>query len=206
LRVGILGGAFNPPHIGHLVCAQEALVELGLDTVLLVPLGVAPHREIEQDPGAEARLEMCELAVAGDERLSPSRIEIDREGPSYTVDTVRELRERSADDELFLLLGGDQASSLRSWREPEELLRLATVAAVPRTGWPRERIEVKIAGVRGAQRLVFFDMPRIDISSTLVRHRVALGKPIRYLVPDGVADYIAGKSLYESSTRVAADR
>ena len=205
LRVGILGGAFNPPHIGHLVCAQEAFVQLSLDTVLFVPVGEAPHREIEQDPGAEARVRMCGYAVSGDRRLELSRIEVDREGPSYTVDTLRALGERAPDDELILILGGDQAAALPSWREPEEVLRLASVAAVARTGWARERIEVRIASLPGADRVRFFDMPRVDISSSLVRRRAREGKPIRYLVPDRVADYIGEKGLYAASTAVAAD-
>ena len=206
MRVGILGGAFNPPHVGHLVCAQEALVQLRLDKVVFVPMGRAPHREIEQDPGAEERVRMCEDAVAGDERFAVSRVEADRPGPSYTVDTLRELRDSAPDDDLFLILGGDQAAALPSWREPEKVLDLATVAAVDRTGWSRERIAVKIASLKGAERVVFFDMPRIDVSSTLVRHRAAAGKPVRYLVPGGVAEYLERKGLYRSPAPVAADR
>jgi nicotinate-nucleotide adenylyltransferase len=204
LRVGILGGAFNPPHIGHLVCAQEALVQLELDTVTFVPMGEAPHREIEQDPGAEARFEMCAKAVSGDERFTLSRIELDREGPSYTVDTLRAMSEGSPDDELVLLLGGDQAAALPAWREPEEVLRLAAVATVERTGWSRERVAVKMSGLRGAERVVFFDMPRIAVSSSLIRKRVADGKPIRYVVPDKVAEYIGAHSLYRASAGVGA--
>jgi nicotinate-nucleotide adenylyltransferase len=199
LRVGILGGTFNPPHFGHLVCAQEALLRLELDALFFVPVGEAPHREIEQDPGAEVRLEMCERAVAGDDRFAVSRIEVDRPGPSYTVDTLRQWHEQSPEDELFLVMGGDQAAALPSWREPEEVLRLATVAAVERTGWRREPIVVSLARVKGAERLVFFDMPRIEVSSTLVRRRVAEGKPIRYLAPDAVAELIAERDLYGPS-------
>ena len=204
MRVGILGGAFNPPHTGHLICAQEAMVALELDSVMFVPVGQAPHRDIEQDPGGAARLEMCELAAGGDERFEVSRIELDREGPSYTVDTLRQLRERSPDDELVLILGGDQASALASWHEPEEVLSLATVAVVERTGWHREAIAVKIARLRGAAAVRFFDMPRIDVSSTLVRRRAQQGRPIRYLVPDAVADYIEAKGLYRVSAPAGA--
>jgi nicotinate-nucleotide adenylyltransferase len=114
LRVGILGGAFNPPHLGHLVCAQEALVQLELDRVMFVPVGVAPHRTIDDDPGPEGRLEMVELAISDDERFTTSRIEMDREGPSYTADTLEQLSAQSPDDELFLILGGDQAAALAS--------------------------------------------------------------------------------------------
>jgi nicotinate-nucleotide adenylyltransferase len=203
--VGILGGTFNPPHIGHLVCAQEAYIQLGLDTVVWVPAGDPPHREVEDDPGPDKRFEMCELTVAADERFALSRIEIEREGPSYTVDTLRELRSQSPDDELFLILGGDQAASLRAWHEPEEVLSLATVAVVERTGWYRPAIGVKLSGLRGAERIVFFDMPRVDISSSMVRRRAREGKPIRYLVTDKVANFIGAQSLYGASTPVAAE-
>ena len=200
MRLGILGGAFNPPHIGHLVCAQEAVLHLELERLLFVPMGTAPHREIEQDPGAEARFEMCELAVEDDERFEVSRVEVDREGPSYTAETLRGLGEESSGDELFLVLGGDQAVSLPKWHEPEEVLRLATVAVVPRTGFHREAMAVKIASLKGAAGVRFFDMPRVDVSSSLVRHRVAEGKPIRYLVPGKVAAYIEEHGLYTAST------
>ena len=202
MRIGILGGVFNPPHVGHLVCAQEALVQLELERVLFVPVGRAPHREVEQDPGAEERYALCELAVAGDERFSASRIEVDRDGPSYTVDTLRELREGSPDDELFLVLGGDQAATLPSWREPEEVVRLARPAIAERTGWRRERIAVKLGPLGAGGAVAYFDMPRVDVSSTLVRRRAATGAPIRYLVPDAVADRIASRGLYAASAPV----
>jgi nicotinate-nucleotide adenylyltransferase len=203
--VGILGGTFNPPHIGHLICAQEALVQLRLDTVVWVPAGVPPHREVEDDPGAQARFDMCELAVSGDQRFSLSRVELEREGPSYTVDTLRAMRASTPDDELFLILGGDQAASLRSWHEPEEVLSQATIAVVERGGWPRPAIGVRLSGLRGAERLVFFEMPRVDVSSSMVRRRAREGKPIRYLVTDKVADYIGAQSLYGTSAPVGAE-
>ena len=170
-----------------------------------VPAGVPPHREVEADPGPEARYEMCELTVSSDERFSLSRMELDREGPSYTVDTLRSMREAAPDDELFLILGGDQAASLRSWHEPEEVLSLATVAVVERTGWLRPAVGVQLSGLRGAERLVFFDMPRVDVSSSMIRRRAREGKPIRYLVTDKVANYIGAQSLYSASTPVAAE-
>jgi nicotinate-nucleotide adenylyltransferase len=201
LRVGILGGAFNPPHLGHLVCAQEALVQLELERVVFVPFGEAPHRELEQDPGAEARVEMCESAISGDERFEVSRVEVDRQGPSYTVDTLRLL---SGDDELVLILGGDQAANLPAWREPEEVLSLATVAAVERTGFSRNAIAVTTSGLRGAERMRFFEMPRIGVSSSLVRRRAAEGLPIRYLVPDPVEKYISEHRLYGAPAEAGA--
>jgi nicotinate-nucleotide adenylyltransferase len=197
-RVGILGGAFNPPHIGHLICAQEATVQLELDTVEFVPTARPPHRELEQDPGPEARLEMSELAVGEDDRFTASRIELDREGPSYTADTLRQLHEQRPDDEIFLLLGADQAERLPRWHEPHVVLELATVCAVERVGYSRNAIVIKLARLKGAEKLRFLEMPVIQVSSSSVRRRVRRGQPIRYLVPDAVADYIGAHGLYRS--------
>jgi nicotinate-nucleotide adenylyltransferase len=196
LRVGILGGAFNPPHIAHLVCAQEALLRLELDRVVFVPVGEAPHRELPEDPGPEARLEMVELAIADDDRFATSRIEIDREGPSYTVDTLAQLHDAAPDDELFLILGGDQAAALASWHEPERVLESATVAVFERMSWGRNAIVIKIGRLPGAERMRYLDMPLIQVSSSAIRRRVREGEPIRYLVPDKVVDYIATNELY----------
>jgi nicotinate-nucleotide adenylyltransferase len=204
LRVGILGGAFNPPHTGHLVCAQEALVQLELDKVVLIPVGQAPHRELHGDPGAEERLEMVELATAGDERFEVSRAEIDREGPSYTVDTLRALREAEPDNELFLILGGDQAAALGSWHEPEEVLALATVAVFERLSWSRHAIAIKIGQrLEGVAGMRYLNMPIIQISSSVIRRRAAAGQPIRYLVPDKVAAYIEANGLYGASASIS---
>jgi nicotinate-nucleotide adenylyltransferase len=180
-----------------LVCAQEAHWQVGLDVVVFVPVRVAPHRTIDQDPGPEVRFTMCEHATSADGRFAVSRIEIDRDGPSYTVDTLRELRRTRPDDELFLILGGDQASALPEWHEPDEVLSLASVAVAERgEEHRRDVVAERIASVRDDARVVFFDMPRLDVSSTLIRSRAAGGKPIRYLVPDKVANYIGAQSLY----------
>jgi nicotinate-nucleotide adenylyltransferase len=196
LRLGILGGAFNPPHIAHLVCAQEALVQLELDSVVFIPVGVAPHRELQDDPGPEARLEMVELAIADDDRFTTSRIEIDREGPSYTLDTLEQLKGESPDDELFLILGGDQAAALASWHEPEKVLERATLAVFERMSWGRNAIVIKLGRMPGVERVRYLDMPLIQVSSSAVRRRVRDGLPIRYLVPDKVVEYIATNELY----------
>jgi nicotinate-nucleotide adenylyltransferase len=196
VRVGILGGAFNPPHIGHLVCAQEVLLQLELEKVVFLPVGQAPHREIEEDPGAEARLELVELAVTDDDRFESSRVELDREGPSYTSDTLRELRAAAPNDEHFLILGGDQAAGLPTWHQPEEVLALATVAVVERVSWTRNAIGIKIARLKGSERVRYLDMPLIQVSSSAIRRRVAAGRPIRYLVQDAVANYIEANGLY----------
>jgi nicotinate-nucleotide adenylyltransferase len=195
-RVGILGGAFNPPHVGHLVCAQEALIQLGLEKVLFVPVGEAPHRTLEDDPGGEVRLELVELAIRDDDRFEASRVELEREGPSYTADTLRQLHDSSSGDELFLILGGDQAAALPDWHEPEEVLALATVAVAERVSWNRNAIGIKIGRLRGSERVRYLDMPLMQISSTVIRRRLATGLPFRYLVPDAVAEQIAETEPY----------
>ena len=202
-KVGILGGAFNPPHLGHLILAQEAHAQLGLDKVVWMPYGEPSHRVLDDDPGGEARLTMCEYAVGADARFAVSRVEIDRAGPVYTVDTLRELRSRRPSDELFLLLGGDQAASLGSWRSPEEVLVLAVVAVVERDEWRRAEIVDRLGSLCSPDRVRFFDMPRVEISSSLVRQRARAGQPIRYLVPDKVANYVGAQSLYGSSEPAA---
>jgi nicotinate-nucleotide adenylyltransferase len=199
-RVGILGGTFNPPHIGHLVCAHEALSQLELDEVWLMPVAVPPHKEADADPGAAHRVAMCRLAADGDPRVSVSLAEVDRGGPSYTVDTLRDLHARMPEHELTFIVGGDMAHSLPTWREPEAVLDLAALAVAEREGVRRMDIAESLAGLRGiADRVRFFDMPRIDVSSSMIRRRVAEGRPIRYLVPDAVAEYIAGEALYQQT-------
>jgi nicotinate-nucleotide adenylyltransferase len=202
MRLGILGGTFNPPHLGHLICAQEAHAQLGLDRVVLMPAGVPPHKALPpNDPGAAERYELCRLAVAGDARFAVSRGELDRPGPSYTVDTLRLLRAEHPQDELTFIVGGDMAASLPRWREPATILSLATLAVAERQGAKRAAIERELAPFAERGRIVFFDMPRIDISSSLVRARVAAGAPIRYLVPDAVAEAIAARGLYRETSR-----
>ena len=201
----MLGGAFNPPHIGHLALAQEARARLELDEVLLMPMARAPHREIDPEPGPQVRLRMVELAVQGDVRLDACPMEVDRGGRSFTVDTLRSLRDRGPADERFVILGADAAAGLPSWREPEEVLRLATVAVAEREGFERERVLAALEGLEGVEeRVVFFDMPRLDVSSSLVRRRAAEGLPVRYFVPDLVAEEIAERGLYARATAGAS--
>ncbi len=196
-RVGILGGTFNPPHIGHLVCAAEARGALALDEVLLMPVFLPPHKELDRDPGADARLEMCALAVDGEEGLRVSAREVRRGGPSYTVETLRAMRSETPDDDLVFLVGGDMAQSLPTWREPEAVLQLATLGVAAREGVGREDVRDRLSGLAGAaDRLRFFDMPRLDISSSMLRRRVAGGRSIRHLVPAAVAARIAERGWY----------
>jgi nicotinate-nucleotide adenylyltransferase len=196
VRVGLLGGTFNPPHIGHLVCAQEAIAQLGLERVLLVPVHEPPHKGVESDPGVEHRVELCRRAVAGEERMDVSRVDADVPGPSFTVDTLRRLHADRPGDELTFIVGGDMALSLPSWREPEAILELAELGVAEREGVRRADIAERLAGL--PDRVRFFDMPRLDISSSLIRRLVGAGRPIRYLVPDAVAAYIGEAGLYRT--------
>jgi nicotinate-nucleotide adenylyltransferase len=175
VQLGLLGGTFNPPHHGHLVMAQEALDQLGLDEVWLVPVAVPPHKALPDDPGGEVRARLCELAVGDDPRLAVSRMELGREGPSFTVDTLRALHADRPEAELTFIVGADNAHGLPSWREPEAVLGLARLAVAERDGVRRE-----------------------DLSSTVLRRRVAEGRPIRFYVPDAVAEEIARRGLYAS--------
>ncbi len=197
MRIGILGGTFNPPHLGHLICAQEAYLQLGLDRVTLIPARIPPHKAVEDEPGPEHRLELCRLAIRGDEeRLEVSDLEIGRDGPSYTVDTLEALHSSAPDHELFLIVGGDIAAGLPDWHEPERVLSLATLAVAKRRGTPRAAVDDALDSLRGGERTCFFRMPRIAISSTMLRDRVRSGQPIRYYVPDRVAGYIERHRLY----------
>jgi nicotinate-nucleotide adenylyltransferase len=196
--VGILGGTFNPPHLAHMVCASEARAQLSLERVLLVPTGVPPHKPMDDEPGPMHRLEMCRLAL-GEHRdwLQVSAIEINRDGPSYTVDTLREIHATNPGDELTFIVGGDVAWSLPAWQEPEAILELASVAVAERAGARREEVRARLAGMAGAHRISYIDVPRLDISSSALRRRVREGRPIDYLVADAVADYIDQRRLYQ---------
>jgi nicotinate-nucleotide adenylyltransferase len=196
VRIGVLGGTFNPPHLGHLVCAQEAYVQLELDAVMLMPARIPPHKPVEEEPGIEHRLELCRLAAREDRRFEVSDLEVNRPGPSYTVDTLSELHSKAPDNELFLIVGGDIAAGLTEWHEPQRVLSLSNLAVAERSGTPRAAVDDALGRLDGGDRARFFAMPTIGISSTLVRERVRAGLPLRYLVPEPVESYIADRGLY----------
>jgi nicotinate-nucleotide adenylyltransferase len=196
VRLGLLGGTFNPPHLGHLVCAQEACAQLELDEVVFIPVYSPPHKEVVDDPGVDVRVELTRLAVGADSRFWVSRVEADVPGRSYTVDTLRRLHESSPADELTFIMGGDMAHALPTWHQPEAVLSLATLGVAEREGIRRTDIMERLTGLAGADKIRFFNMPRLDISSSSIRRRVASGRPIRYLVPDPVAAYITSEGLY----------
>lgn len=186
--------------MGHLTLAQEAFARLGLGEVLLVPTGRPPHKQIEDDPGSDVRLQMTRLAVAGDERLGASGLETGSDEPSYSYRTLELLREQRPDEELFFVMGADAAAGLESWRRPERILELARLGVAEREGVRRSEVEAVLDRLGGAGRAEFLDMPHIEVSSTMVRRRVAEGRPIRYLVPGPVAELIADRGLYAAPT------
>ena len=187
---------FNPPHVGHLALAQAAANDLGLERVLLTPALVPPHKPALWDPGAEHRLHMCRLAVQGDPRLGVCTLELERPGPSYTVDTLRSIHVSDPDAELTLIVGADMARTLGSWREPREILKLARLAVAERDGSTRREVLDALIPLGGEGRTVFLEMPRHDVSSSLVRRRLTTGAPIDELVGDDVARYISRHELY----------
>jgi nicotinate-nucleotide adenylyltransferase len=198
-RVGLLGGTFNPPHLGHLVCAMEAREQLALDEVRLVVAASPPHKEVEHDPGAAVRVELARLAAAAEPGLGVSTVELGRPGPSYTVDTLRALHAEHPADQLTFIVGGDMAHSLLTWKEPEAVLQLARLGVAEREDIRRRDVCDILSGLPGVpERLDFFDMPRLDVSSSLVRRRVAAGRPIRHLVPAAVAERVAALDLYRA--------
>jgi len=195
VELGFLGGSFNPPHIGHLVCATHALTGLELDRVLLVPVNEPPHKAAVSDPGVEHRVKLCRRAVAGNERLDVSLVDAEGPGPSFTVDTLSRLHDLCPGGQLTFIVGGDMAFSLPTWREPEAILELAALGVAEREGVRRADIVERLSDL-GTENVRFFDMPRLDISSSEIRRMVATGRPIRYLVPDAVAHYIEREGLY----------
>jgi nicotinate-nucleotide adenylyltransferase len=196
-RIGVFGGLFNPPHIGHLSLCQEAAWQLGLERVVLVPTGRPPHRAAPAE-SAELRLRLAQAAALGNPIFTVSRLEVDRVGPSYTVDTLRELTSRYAGSSLHLLIGADQLVAMDRWHEAEAIPQLARLAAALRPG-------VDVAAI-GAVNLDWVEMPQIGVSSSLVRARVREGRPIRYFVPDAVRELIDDEGLYRHDSAETGDR
>lgn len=204
-RVGVLGGAFNPPHVGHLLLAQEAVATLGLDELVLVPTGDAPHKRIEPEPGPEVRLEMTRLATAGDERLEVSALEVEREGPSFAYRTLELLSDEKPGSDLTFVMGADVAAGLGSWRRPERVLELASIAVAERPGTDHAAVDAALERLGAQTRALPIEMPPVAISSSLIRTRVGEGKPIRWMVPDAVADLISERGLYATPSLVETE-
>jgi nicotinate-nucleotide adenylyltransferase len=194
--IGVLGSAFNPPHLGHLALAQEALWQLHLSEVLLVPTGEAPHKRIAEDPGKEVRLAMTRLAASEDARFTASTLEVEREGPSYTSETLELLAEETGDTDLVFVMGADAAVGLESWHRPERVVELARLAVARRQGVSDAEVAAVIRSLGASDRVSMLEMPQFGVSSSAVRERAAAGRPLRYLVPEPVARFIEERGVY----------
>ena len=198
-RLGIMGGTFDPPHLGHLACAEEALEAFGLDAVLFVPTGRPAFKQDRLVTAGEVRLAMVAAAVAGNPAFAVSALEVERPGITYAVDTLRELREELPGVELVFIVGADAALTLHRWRKSAELARLAAFAAATRPGF-----ELGEQALRDLREHGFdvrpFAVPGLDISSSALRRRVYAGRTIRYLVPEAVRKIIEEESLYRRET------
>ncbi len=198
MRVGIFGGTFDPVHQGHMIIAEQVMVELALDHVVFVPGGIPPHKEASSVRAtAEDRYAMVEAAVEKNERFSADRVEVDAGRPMYSVETVGILKERAPDDEWFFVTGADEASNLLSWKEPDRLLEEVVMVAATRPGYDLSRLDHLEAGLRNFDRIFPVECTRVDISATGIRRRMLQGKSIRYLVPDPVREIITERRLYE---------
>jgi nicotinate-nucleotide adenylyltransferase len=193
-RVGVLGGSFNPPHLGHLVIASEACYQLGLERVVFVPAADPPHKTVADATTAAVRVEMARLAIAGDERFTVSTVELDR-GLKYTVDTLRALTEEYTGAELVFIMGSDSLLQFETWHEPQAILELCRLAVAVRPGDDERRLDAVAAGL-GRRRALVLRTPLIAVSSTDLRGRVRMGMPLTYLVPRAVEDYVQRHDLY----------
>lgn len=199
LRVGIMGGTFDPIHCGHLAAAAGARHDLGLDRVLFMPNRQPPHKQGQPVTPAADRLAMVRLAVGANPHFAVSTLELEQEGPSYTVRTVNALREAHPDWQLYFLAGADSLFAIQSWYQYEELLRLCRFVAVTRPGYPFaqwERLATELGPALAAQ-VTFLHLPGVDLSASALRARVGEGAPITYLVPPEVEAYIERHRLYQ---------
>jgi nicotinate-nucleotide adenylyltransferase len=178
------------------VLAQEAAFQLSLESVVLVPVGESPYKRIDPEPGREVRLEMARLAATADSMVEASDVETAREGPSFSFRTLELMSDARPGDEFVFLMGADVAAGLESWREPERVLELARVGIAARPGTALEEAEAAVERLGGEERADVVRMPEIGVSSTGIRRRVGAGRPIRYLVPDGVGKFLAERGLY----------
>jgi nicotinate-nucleotide adenylyltransferase len=195
--VGIMGGSFDPIHLGHLVTAEQARADLGLDEVVFVPSGNQPQKS--HSTPAELRYLMTVLATAANPAFSVSRLEIDRHGPTYTVDTLRSLRQQRPNDQLYFITGADAILNILTWKNAEECLALAEFVAATRPGYDLRRLESE--GLR--QRVRVLDVPALAISSSDVRERFEQQRPVRYLIPLEVEQFARKYRLYRNGTGAA---
>jgi nicotinate-nucleotide adenylyltransferase len=198
MKIGVLGGTFDPIHLGHLLVAEEARARLNLTQTLFMPAGQPWLKTNNVISPAEHRVEMIRLAIADKPYFKLSTMEIERPGPTYTVDTIAELKgQLGAGDALFFILGWDNLIQLSQWREPSRLIKMCCLVAIPRVGYPTPDLTSLEAAIPGlSQSAILLDKPRIDINASEIRQRVAQGLSIHHLVPEPVERYIKQHKLY----------
>ncbi len=198
MRIGVLGGTFDPIHIGHLIAAEEARHDLNLEQVLFAPAGQPPHKNPGEVTAVYHRVRMVELAIFSNPAFRLSRVDLDRGGRAYTVETLELLREELGPDvEIFFIIGMDSLAELTTWREPARVIKLCRLVVLNRPPYgdvDLSALEPEIPGI--SERVEMVRMPGIDVASTDLRERVASGQPIRYQVPEAVERYIYGNDLY----------
>jgi nicotinate-nucleotide adenylyltransferase len=192
-RIGILGGTFDPVHVGHLVLAEQARVQLALDRVLFLPAAVPPHKQHLAITNAKTRLDMLSIAVGGNPAFEISTVEIDRAGVSYTIDTLESLQSQNPDSELWLIVGADTINDVPNWRRPDDVVQIAFFGVAGRPGFP-----LSPPASLPKLRLSPIQMPLLEVSSTYLRAQVASGGSVRYLIPAGVEAFIRAQQLYRS--------
>ncbi|MBK7202796.1 nicotinate-nucleotide adenylyltransferase [Candidatus Amarolinea dominans] len=200
MRVGIFGGTFDPPHIGHLILAEEAWFQLKLDAVIIVPAGDPPHKRNRRLSAAASRVRMVKAAIVGNDHFVLSRVDVDRPGPHYTIDMVRLLRDSlPAGSELFFLMGSDSLRDLPNWHLADRLVANCRLVALARhdvtLDW--EYLEGALPGLHA--RVIQLDMPELEIASHILQERIRTGQPIRYQVPEAVEAIIAAEGLYREA-------
>lgn len=198
-KVGIMGGTFNPIHNRHLFLAEHACGQAGLDYVVFMPTRIPPHKPNENIVSADHRLNMTGLAIEGNPHFVLSDMEIKRSGTTYTADTLRILKENEPGTEYYFIVGADSFMAMLDWMEPRTIFELSTVIVGGRDQYTRQQLDEMAEHIKKSfsGRVIFLDMPLIEISSEMIRERVKTGKSIRYYVPDKVESYIIEHNLYK---------
>lgn len=194
-KIGIMGGTFDPIHFGHLVTAEQSFHRFGLDKVIFMPTGNPPHKKESLVPGIE-RYKMTVIATADNAHFEVSRMEIDRQGTSYTIDTIKELIKIFPDGKFYFITGADAILDILTWKEAGKVADMASFIAATRPGYSLEKLNEKLSGLDFKPKVNVLEVPALAISSSEIRHRVSMKEPIRYLLPANVCSYIYKRGFY----------
>jgi len=192
MKIGIYGGTFNPPHVGHLITAESVREALALDRIIFIPSYISPHKQEGEEQSSHHRFTMTKMAIASNNRFDISRKEIEKGDTSYTIDTLKHLRKIYDNGSMYLIIGMDNYITFHLWKEPKQILEQSTVVVMNRPNYPQ-----RINEIIGTTNVIFVDVPDIDVSSSNIRQRIKAGKSVKYLVPDEVERYIIDNGLYK---------